>query len=105
MTAADEGSDRLADFLVARIEEVEALARAAQALAADGHPRIDASASQRGARILRECEVNRQRLTRHLGAHACGGELWDDYYGACADLRLWASVYADHPDFRDEWRP
>ncbi len=68
------------------------------------------------ARVLREVEANRRILNRHqLGSwhshvldvdvvtcQACG--TLDDEW-PCPDLRLLALPYADHPDFRPEWKP
>jgi hypothetical protein len=81
------------------------------------------------ARVLRECEAKRRivRMHERLGSAypretwtypeaadtcaTCGpGDSWqakDEPYGEypCLTLRVLASVYADHPDYRDEWRP
>ncbi|MEU5036573.1 DUF6221 family protein [Streptomyces rubiginosohelvolus] len=58
------------------------------------------------ARILREVEAKRELIRLAEAAH--------DYHetfmsGFAAEmekaLRLFAVAYADHPDYRDEWRP
>jgi len=46
------------------------------------------------ARVLAECEAKRRLIA--LGEK---DSYWDDV------LRLLALPYADHPDYRDEWRP
>lgn len=78
-------------------------------------------------RVLAECEAKRRIVERH--AARGGAEDWmdDDWLSGmsederrghcgwctydnrvvqfpCADLHSLASIYADHPDFREEWR-
>lgn len=70
------------------------------------------------ARVLREVEAKRRILERHRpeyhlrirdGAYAqdddphCPEHL-DGRPWPCADVRDMAAVYADHPDYREEWR-
>lgn len=60
------------------------------------------------ARALREVEAKRRMLGRHHDFQrwcgGCGNDLTyriDD----CPELRDLAAVYADHPSYREEWRP
>lgn len=66
------------------------------------------------ARVLAECEAKR----RIVEEHRPGGKEGERYCGCCwlDDLEAWephpcptmkaiALPYADHPDFREEWRP
>ncbi|MFB4273051.1 DUF6221 family protein [Nonomuraea sp. GTA35] len=67
------------------------------------------------ARVLREVEAKRQLLDRHMpgeygqcvtchvGAYSCGCCSWGDF--PCDTVRLLALAYADHKEFRREWRP
>jgi len=125
----------LAGFLLARIAEDEATARAAteddcgqdggfegayelltgrKGSPLDCVPRFgDAAAALilRTAvprRVLRECEAKR----RIVGAHEQHPMQVDGFCrscgitdGPCATLRALALPYADHPDYRQEWRP
>jgi hypothetical protein len=95
----------LTEFLLARIPEDEAGAREAQALANiytdpqwhwlvahNGGSRWQQT-SHDPARVLAECEAKRRIVE------------W------CSDFMQWpplyalAAVYADHPDYREEWKP
>ncbi|GAQ52087.1 DUF6221 family protein [Streptomyces acidiscabies] len=62
------------------------------------------------ARVLREVDAKRQMLAIHRPyvaepGQAClgcaGGIEWE----TCPVVRLLALPYADHPDYREEWRP
>lgn len=67
------------------------------------------------ARVLREVEAKRGIIERHEQAREFGGKSTisahvnaqdDGYVQACFDaLRDLALPYADHPDYREEWRP
>ena len=64
------------------------------------------------ARVLREVEAKRRLIELHGadGAHECpeGADAWGartGYERNCLTLRLLAAVYADHPDYLEEWRP
>jgi hypothetical protein len=64
------------------------------------------------SRVLAECEAKRRIVERHgrcgTGMGYCddGGHGWGGEDGlGCADLADLAAVYADHPDYRDEWKP
>ncbi|KOV86082.1 MULTISPECIES: DUF6221 family protein [unclassified Streptomyces] len=69
------------------------------------------------ARVLRDIEARRALLAEHelvpsnqgaLGCAVCvATPSWglEVVSGPCTTLRLLASVHADHPDYREEWRP
>lgn len=68
------------------------------------------------ARILADIEAKRAMLALHddldSGGHECPardslGEFFTAYVtpSECPTLRLLALPYADHPDYREEWRP
>ncbi|MEW2108684.1 DUF6221 family protein [Streptomyces albidoflavus] len=73
------------------------------------------------ARVLAEVEAKRRIMGLHpviggwedegghdlgLGCECCGhSEEYSDRGGWCETLRLLAAAYADHPDYREEWRP
>ena len=138
----------LITFLRARLDEDEAVARAATAgpwvesgvgdhgwgvsFSALGSG-VEADDSDQGradaahiarhdpARVLAEVEAKRQIMGLHpviggwededghdrgLGCECCGhSEEYSDRGGWCETLRLLALSYADHPDYRDAWRP
>ena len=53
------------------------------------------------ARVLAECEAKR-RIVELFPDAAQDGDGWNDAgYSVLRDL---AAVYADHPDYREEWR-
>lgn len=136
----------ITDFLLARIAEDEAAARAAEASAvspwtderdedvidAGGSSLMDYADLRRGtpahiarhdpARVLAECaalravvELHRPWATGYPEITACFscGPMFDEKFRAeaygegwpCLTLRALAAVYADHPDYREEWRP
>jgi hypothetical protein len=66
------------------------------------------------ARVLREVEAKRAILERHspikdlLPKTSWCVQCTDDrngYLWPCADVRVLAAVYSDHPDYRAEWKP
>jgi hypothetical protein len=66
------------------------------------------------ARVLREVEAKRRIVDLHAGPHECStydhrGDVdactWVIEPEECSTLRLLASVYDQHPDYREEWRP
>jgi hypothetical protein len=73
------------------------------------------------ARVLAECEAKRAIVEAHpiragwedadmndrgAGCETCGhSEEYSDTGGACETLRILATVYSDHPDYREEWKP
>lgn len=114
----------LAEFLLARIAEDEATARVEQI---DVTTFDDLAHGERvfvpggpvtnvERRVLAECEAKRRIVERHVLApyrfeslgltiptcEGCG-TLEED--APCPDLRLLALPYADHPDWREAWRP
>lgn len=119
----------LVEFLLARISEDEAVAVATR----DAHDPLDWSNPGVGpvglagpvdgpsgyesvvidpARVLRECEAKRRIVALHSEGdkgtcYTCSvnGTRVQDNLIACPTLRDLAAVYADHPDYRDEWRP
>jgi hypothetical protein len=153
----------LIEFLLARIAEDEAIAKAAVGKAAfqrqTGHWKFDHvqdkygviplvfaladaggktqvarldeawDSEERGtyiarfdpARALAECDAKRRLINIHATTNYHGGPdacdmctEWDDYpYKVqegidkfpCDTLRALALPYADHPDYRQEWRP
>lgn len=121
----------LTEFLLARIAEDEAVARAVADLTGesnrwwvDGPAQesrkhwvyatgekfkyrevADHIARHDPARVLAECEAKR-RIVAALGDWD-DGYVWSSSTGSRAEdaLRALALPYADHPDFREEWRP
>jgi hypothetical protein len=104
----------LTGFLLARIVEDKAEARAAlsdrgpggwrdptwqASLAADTNATIH-SRRHDPFRVLAECEAKRRIVTDHE---------WDETPGSpvqhSRELRHLATIYATHPDYREEWRP
>jgi hypothetical protein len=68
------------------------------------------------ARVLADADAKRQMIRLHgcTEGHECStvdraGDVdhctWVMEDEACTTLRLLALPYADHPDYRDEWRP
>jgi hypothetical protein len=103
----------LTDFILARIAEDEAEA---------GHAYLvwdffSGDGESLKARVLAECEAKRRIVERHSQTVECGNVgcqrrglsgmhcLTCDDEWPCPDLRDLAVVYADHPDYRDEWKP
>jgi hypothetical protein len=121
--------DDLIAFLCARLDEDEALAQAViQAVGPErsGEPFTDGSgiaevdsypsypygqhaeelAFMAGpghpARVLAEAEAKRRMVDECVSTL---GDNDDGYWPAKQTLRLLALPYADHPDYREEWRP
>lgn len=97
----------LVEFLLARIAEDEA--RVAGLFSGD-----DPDFFWGPDRIRAECEVKRQIVEKHEvwgpGRGSCDTCTDGDFVGLvdegpCFTLRALAAVYADHPDYRQEWRP
>lgn len=69
------------------------------------------------ARVLRDIKAKRLIVEEHAPVPALGAGLgceicvatpsWgpEVVSGPCTTLRLLASVYSDHPDYREAWRP
>jgi hypothetical protein len=117
----------LTDFLLARIAEDEATARAYRDGAWSGNPYAgdgdgsDFRYDERfdPARVLAQCAAHRAIVEAHpittevvgyghrthdFGCVTCHD--WDGVtsgLGYCPTLRALASVYADHADYRPEW--
>ncbi len=98
----------IADFLLARIADDEKVAEAAIGTGYDLGYRlaVDEVEGHRSGvhidpdRVLAECEAKRRIVeewgrVERLGTNGFGPGV----------LRHLASVYADHPDYREEWRP
>ena len=100
----------LTEFLLARIAEDEAVARDAgerrglpyesPLYVVDDNYRHD-QVGIYPERVLAECEAKR--------AIANFADYWrgdaNDYGQADQALRIVSAVYADHPDYRQEWKP
>ncbi len=112
-------SDDLVAFLRARLDEDEQIARAA-----DGNRAFDGTgtipdlistvaihvARHDPARVLAEVDAKRRLIDSYLPEASKTDEQVNEEWGygsALADdlLRLLALPYADHPDYRDDWRP
>ena len=68
------------------------------------------AATVRSPRSAREIEAIRRILEWHEGPHSCSGDddncLWtdgDDGSVYCDTVKVIAGVYADHPDYREDW--
>lgn len=88
----------LSEFLLARLAEREA------ELHPDGGKWEDPwgrPIKSPRTRILAELAAQRRIVERAIGPVAHAGQDIERR----ATLRDLASVYADHPDYRDEWRP
>jgi hypothetical protein len=115
----------LVDFLLARIAKDEDLARSVQQRHAFLEPYApavpglglewdDHMVYAPPLRVLAECEAKRQIVEAHRWEEFDDGDGSVPYYTDCDDcrqsppcrtLRLLALPYADHPDYREEWRP
>lgn len=113
---------QLAEFLLARIAEDEALARsvveagdeavgfsdAAWAVANLPEPACSHALRWAPVPVLAECEAKRRIVEEHREQVEVGEG--PDYVGGVLDglesaIRALAAVHADHPDYREEWRP
>ncbi len=124
--------DDLVAFLAARLDEDEQAAQSAVdelanwggpwlAIADDIAKRAHFDADEIGehiarwdpARVLAEVEAKRRIIDEHepLQNGCCDTCCEDGPYGdsnqawPCRTVRLLALPYADHPDYREEWRP
>lgn len=85
-----------------------------------GHRIVPHVARHDPARVVAEVEAKRRILVRHhpskmapwapAGCEGCGTEGDGDdpiteHIDECPELRDLAVVYADHPDYRQEWSP
>lgn len=115
----------LTEFLLQRIADDEAAARHVADLCQDSHfasivrDHAELAAGDcpswisdyDPARVLAECEAKR-RIVEFYGDRevsvALSNEASAEVYAAESierAMQFLAAVYADHPDFRDEWRP
>jgi hypothetical protein len=109
--------NELADFLLARIDEDNALAYSADQDAQTLAPITDDLSAEPGdhrilhmfrwspARVLADCEAKRRIVEDYLSqlnSHRSG---WDARTPRDLPLRALALPYSDHADYRDEWRP
>ena len=88
----------LTEFLLARIAEDE---YAFRWLSTDGPPGVFIqNVKVDGRRLLAECEAKR-RIVEDEPLRLAGDRhsQWE------RTLRTLAAIYADHPDYRDEWKP
>ena len=113
----------ITDFLLARIAEDEELLEREDRVYGGGG---EVWTREAHARVLAECEAKRRIVELHSNGGAdtfsrgfgedithtrrpacleCGA--WGEFPVAwpCPTLRALAAVYADHEDFREEWRP
>jgi Family of unknown function (DUF6221) len=107
----------LTNFLLSRIAEDEAVARAAEVSEGNvveifdsGPGTVGDHYGQHGpSRVLADCDAKR-RIVEHV--QGVGGDAGDpagvepeSLPMATHVLRLLALPFADHPDYREEWRP
>ena len=91
----------LTEFLTARIDEDEEMARLTGERMRHVPPRGIGGIGDLGvvgypfARVLAECEAKRMLID--------GFDAWGD--DAKWTLRILALPYADHPDYQQEWKP
>ena len=62
------------------------------------------------ARVLAECEAKRRLVALHGPDQPYCSDNFSNadhayFEGPCENLRILALPYADHPEFRSEWRP
>lgn len=89
----------LIDFLLARIAEDKVAAQAVE----HWNPQAVLNGQPLGPKLLAECEAKR-RIVEAIDA----GNPVDEWMSALTlewVTKVLAAVYADHPDYRDEWRP
>lgn len=109
----ETGAPTLTEFLLARVAEDEAQARTEQILR-NGFPyySTEATAFERHlgpARVLADCEAKRRIVAafqlRDEQGRLRGGEVFGYHAtGLAVAIRCLAEAYADHPDYRAEWR-
>lgn len=95
----------LTDFLLARIAEDEAAAQDCKewsdCFSCPTHERFDTR------RVLAECEAKRRIVERHMAYGRYNVDIFRDGYTAALEdvLRALSLPYADHPNYREEWKP
>lgn len=102
----------LTDFLLARIAEDEAFARKAERDSVVWAPGDAGVCDEQGShvgyppgRVLAECNAKRRivaKVQRELDADIHNDRATHLMYDT---LELLALPFADHPDYREEWRP
>lgn len=95
----------LTEFLLARIAEDEEAARSCEDWP-ECDPVYGCQAHLLPSRALAECEAKRHILEIAVPTVGVSNDFargWD--VGTSFAVRLLAEVYADHPDYREEWRP
>jgi hypothetical protein len=108
----------LAEFLLARIAEDELWASQASPWATGSRDEGQPIAWKRHVwnwspmRVLDECDAKRRIVEEHAGGggsicSVCADGMWNLERASlpCQTLRLLALPYADHPDYREEWKP
>lgn len=105
----------LTEFLLARIAEDEAAARVGGADAmtgqfwkqfeSDAYDEIQALALQYARRLATECEAKRRIVDMFRAAEADRSGTSDFEVVLDNVLRMLALPYADHSDYRQEWKP
>lgn len=109
-------TDGLAAFLLAQIAEDEAVVSSGGStrhfpadIVGVFNPQCPAclAAWPGRDRFLAECEAKRRIVEAHAEAWELGREDYLEGVWRSEDhtIRLLAAVYADHPDYREEWRP
>lgn len=105
----------LSEFLLERINNEETVARVAQIDPdrLDGWPAVAAAHVLIHApeHVLAECAAKRQILDLHFASSsfsdawdpACTEETYLAHPDNCEVRKIMAAVYADHPDYREEW--
>jgi hypothetical protein len=91
----------LTEFLLARIAEDEEVARLEI-----GRRDVILTGAFAPHRILAECEAKRRIVELHrIGYDPCDAHDASFESIPCETLELLALPYADHPDYREAWRP
>ena len=117
MNRKDEGMT-LTEFLLARITEDEAVAKDAGADAMmgwrwkawprDAYDEIQATVIANSRRVLAECEAKRRIVELHeawpVPIETPYRKRFGSEHPTAPMLAAMAVVYADHQDFREEWR-
>src|SRR4051812_45233684 len=116
---SDPAMPDLAEFLLARIAETETIARAAMPAEGDWVTVTDGSGEEvilglSGTRVLAECDAKRRIVELYLASREGLAEETDQVRRLLAEtiadsyvevLKQLALLYADHRDYREEWRP
>ena len=101
----------LVDFLRARLDEEQQSALAQWSTGPSRHLRGSVPPSRYATPEVAEVEIDAKRriVDLHTGEHECPRDgdncgYWHEDE-ACTTLRLIALPYAQHPDYRQEWKP